>query len=108
MAGSANGLGTVDVLVIVSGWLRVRPEGRAAYLDGCREVTIAARAAAGVIDFHLTPDPIEDDRINIFEQWESVEAVEAFRGSGTSDEQNAVIVAAHVEQHEIASTISLT
>jgi quinol monooxygenase YgiN len=95
-------------MLIVSGWLRVRPEGRAEYLDACRDVTLAARSAPGVIDFHLSPDPIEDDRINIFEQWESVQAVEAFRGSGTSDEQGAQIIAAHVEQDEVASTTTLT
>jgi len=94
-------------MVIVSGWLRVRTEERATYLDGCRAVVIAARAAPGVIDFHLSADPIEDDRINVFEQWESVEAVEAFRGAGPSGDQAAAIIGAHVEQHQIASTISL-
>lgn len=95
-------------MVIVSGWLRVRPDERAAYLDSCREAVLAARAAPGSIDFHLSADPIEDDRINIFEQWESIAALEAFRGNGTSDEQAAAIVAAHVEQHEIGSTTRLT
>ncbi len=95
-------------VLIVSGWLRVNAADRSAYLDGCREVILAARAAPGVVEFHLSADPIEDDRINIFEQWESAEAVEAFRGSGPSDDQAAVIEAAHVEQHEIASTTPLT
>ena len=44
----------------------------------------------------------------MFEQWEGAEAVEAFRGSGPSDEQQSMIIGAQVEQHEIASTISLT
>jgi len=95
-------------MVIVSGWIRVRPDERATYLDSCRAVIEAARAAPGAIDFHLSADPIENDRINIFEQWESTDAVEAFRGSGVSDEQAAAILGAHVEQHEIGSTTSLT
>jgi quinol monooxygenase YgiN len=95
-------------MVIVSGWLRVRPEDRHSYLAGCRETIALARSAPGAIDFHLTPDPIEADRINVFEQWESREAVELFRGSGPSDDQNELIVDARVEQHEVASTILLT
>ena len=81
---------------------------RAKYLESSREVILAARAAEGCIDFHLSADPLDDERINVFEQWEAVDAVEKFRGAGPSDDQQAMIIGAHVEQHEIASTISLT
>ena len=95
-------------MIIVSGWLRVAAADRAPYLESCREVIVATRAAPGCIDFHLSADPIDDERINVFEQWESAAAVEAFRGSGPSDEQQSIITGARVEQHEIASTVSLT
>jgi quinol monooxygenase YgiN len=95
-------------MIIVSGFLRVRPDERSAYLDASLEVIRMARSASGCLDFHLSPDPIETDRINIFEQWESVESVEAFRGSGPSDGQQAAIAEALVMQHLIASSISLT
>lgn len=94
-------------MIIVSGQLHVDEADRATYLLGCREVIVAARRAAGCVDFHLSADPIEPDRINIYEQWESVEAVEAFRGSGPSSEQTAVIRDARVVQHEVASSTDL-
>lgn len=95
-------------MIIVAGWLRVAPENRAPYLETCREVIAAARSAEGCIDFHLSADPLDVERINIFEQWESADAVQTFRGSGPSDDQQTMILDAHVEQHEIASTNSLT
>ena len=95
-------------MIIVSGFLTVDPGQRTDYLDSCDEVIRAARSAPGCLGFHLSADPIEADRINIFEQWESVESVEAFRGSGPSDDQQSVITGANVMQHEIASSISLT
>ena len=95
-------------MIIVAGWIRVRPEDRQRYLDQCLAVIEAARAAPGCIDFHISADHLELDRINVFEQWRSAEDVEQFRGSGPSDEQSAVIVSAHVEQHEIATSTSLT
>lgn len=95
-------------MIIVSGWLRVREENREAYLEGCREVVAAARSAPGCVDFHLSADLLDPARINVFEQWESVGAVDDFRGSGPSDEQEDAIAGAHVEQHEIQSTITLT
>lgn len=95
-------------MIIVAGYLHLDPDERASYLDGCIDVARVARSAEGCIDFHLSPDPIEPGRINIFEQWESVEAAEQFRGSGPSDDQQAAIIHASVAQYEIASTSSLT
>jgi quinol monooxygenase YgiN len=91
-------------MIIVSGSLRVDPTDRAAYIEGCREVVVAARAAVGCLDFHLSADPLEPDRINVYEQWESVAAVEAFRGSGPDADQAAVIRSAAVDEHEVASS----
>ena len=95
-------------MIIVSGWLRLAAEERAAYLDGCRDVIIAARSAEGCLDFHLSADPIEADRINVYERWESAAAVEAFRGSGPGGDQTSAIIAADVAQHEVTTTTSLT
>ena len=95
-------------MIIVSGWMRVAPDQRQAYLAGCVPVIEAARRAPGCIDFHLSADPLDDERINVFEQWAAVDDVERFRGSGPSDEQATAIVAAQVDQHEVASTTHLT
>ena len=95
-------------MIIVAGFLRVDPEVRGRYLHECAVVIRAAREAAGCIDFHLSADPIEPGRINIFEQWESVAAVEAFRGSGASGDQQAAVLDAQVTQHVVASSTSLT
>ncbi len=95
-------------MIIVSGHLIVEPADRATYLAGCVEFARLARAADGCLDFHLSADPVEPGRINIFERWTSAEAAEAFRGSGPSDDQQAAVLSATVEQHRIADTISLT
>lgn len=94
-------------MIIVSGAIYVDGDRRAAYLEDCHDVVVAARAAAGCLDFHLAADPIEPDRINVFEQWESASAVEAFRGSGPSGDQQATILRATVTQHEVASSTRL-
>ena len=88
-------------MIIVAGALRVDPAQRTAYLDDCYDLIAEARRTKGCVDFHLTPDPLEPDRINIFEQWESVAAVDAFRGSGPSGAQQDAIRSASVWQHEI-------
>ena len=94
-------------MIIVAGPIYVDAADREAYVRECCEVIVAARAADGCVDFHIAPDPIESDRINVFEQWDSVEAVEAFRGSGPSSDQSAAIRDARVCQHEIETTTKL-
>ena len=94
-------------MIIVAGPVYIDAAERDAYLDGCREVITAARAADGCVDFHLAADPIEDDRINVFERWETVAAVEGFRGAGPSPEQAAAIRDAAVMQFEVASATPL-
>jgi quinol monooxygenase YgiN len=96
------------LVVIVAGHLVVDPDGRADYLSGCVEVMRAARRTPGCLDFSLSADLLEPGRINIFERWESQAAVEAFRGSGTGDEQGAAILAASVAQYDAGNERTLT
>lgn len=95
-------------MIIVAGHLTVEPDNRPAILDRHRRVIEAARAAPGCLAFHLSADAIEVDRINIFEQWESADAVERFRGSGPDDEQRTGIVDAKVHQYDVTTSAALT
>jgi quinol monooxygenase YgiN len=94
-------------VVIVAGHVVVDPEERDDYLAGCVEVVRQARRAPGCLDFSLSADLLEPGRVNIFERWESVAAVQAFRGSGPSDEQGAAIRTASVAEYDISDERSL-
>jgi quinol monooxygenase YgiN len=95
------------LVVIVAGHLVVDPEERDDYLAGCVEVVRQARRAPGCLDFSLSADLLEPGRVNIFERWESVAAVQAFRGSGPSDEQGAAVRTASVAEYDISDERSL-
>ena len=95
-------------MIIVAGHLIVDPEGRKTYLEGCVAVVEQARGAHGCLDYSLSADLVDPGRINIFERWESQSDVEKFRGSGSSDEQNAVILGASVAEYDVADVRPLT
>ncbi len=95
-------------MIIVAGHLRVDPADRPTYLAGCRSVIEAARQTEGCLDFHLSADALEPDRINIYEAWDSAAAVESFRGSGPDDGQAEMVRSADVHQFTVASSTSLT
>jgi quinol monooxygenase YgiN len=88
-------------MIIVAGHLIVDAGERAAYLQTCIEVIAQARQASGCLDFSLTADLLDQTRVNVFERWESRAEVEAFRGSGPSDEQNAMIRGAAVAEYDV-------
>jgi len=89
--------------VIVAGHLIVDAADRAEYLAGCVEVVSRARQANGCLDFALSADLLDSGRINVLERWTSQEAVEAFRGSGSSDDQNAAIILASVAEYDVGA-----
>ncbi|WP_163799626.1 putative quinol monooxygenase [Mycolicibacterium sediminis] len=88
-------------MVIVAGYLIVESTERAAYLEGCADVVVQARGAAGCLDFAICGDLLDPGRVNVFERWESRAAVEAFRGSGPSDEQGAALLSGSVAEYDV-------
>ena len=94
-------------MVIVAGHLVVDPQRRDSYLAGCLEVVRQARQTPGCLDFALSADVLEPGRINVFERWESQAAVQAFRGSGPSDDQAETIVSASVSEFDVTDERTL-
>ncbi|NMN97854.1 putative quinol monooxygenase [Antrihabitans stalactiti] len=94
-------------MIIVAGHLRVDPADRASYLDTCQEVVTLARGTKGCLDFALSADIVDADRINILERWETLEDVQAFRGEGTGDDLGARILGADVREFEASSETKL-
>jgi hypothetical protein len=63
-----------------------------------------ARAAPGCRDFVVASDPIEPDRVNVYEEWDSFADVLTFRGDGPGPALAGSIVRAEVSRHEIAAS----
>jgi quinol monooxygenase YgiN len=89
-------------VIIIAGTLRVDPAVRASYLEVVSAATAMARRAPGCLDFAQSPDPLEPDRINIYERWESDEQLEAFR-SLPADIEPPPIQGADVHRYRISA-----
>jgi quinol monooxygenase YgiN len=86
-------------MVIVAGHLIVDPDEREAYLESCHQVVEQARRTDGCLDFAICADLVDPARINVYERWESAEAVESFRGDGPSSDQQSAIRSASVAEY---------
>lgn len=91
-------------MLIVSGRIHVRAGARQKFVERSMEAVVAARAYPGCRDFVVTADPIESDRVNVYEEWESEEALLAFRGSGPGPDLSSSIVRAKVQRHVVSSS----
>lgn len=89
-------------MVIVAGHITVEPQQREAYLAGCVRIVEQARGTDGCLDFAISADLIDSGRINIFERWSSQAAVDTFRSSGPSDEQEAAMLSVSVAEYDVA------
>ena len=95
-------------MVIVAGHIDVVPADRDRYLAQCTGVVEQARRAPGCLEFSLSADLLEPGRIVVLERWADRASVEAFRGSGPSEEQGAAMLAASVAEYDVAAVRSLT
>ena len=91
-------------MIIVSGKIFVRAGTRDDFVAMSREAITMARRAPGCLDFVVAADPLEPDRVNVYEAWETEAALLAFRGEGPDAGMMSVIVRAYVRRHTIAAT----
>jgi quinol monooxygenase YgiN len=91
-------------MIIVAGRLYVRPERRDAFLAAAIEAVKQARRSTGCHDFVVAADPIEPDRVNVYERWDSEASLTAFRGEGPSSELSAEILRADVQRHQVSAS----
>jgi quinol monooxygenase YgiN len=89
-------------MIIVSGRIYITPGTRDAFLADSAVAMRAARRAPGCRDFVVVGDPLEPDRVNVYEEWDSSVDLLAFRGDGPGPAFTALIVRADVSRHEIA------
>ena len=88
--------------VIVAGKIYVVPGNRTEFIKRSLESVRRARKAAGCIDFAVSADLVESDRVNVFEIWTSMQALHEFRGSGPDDKLTQFIVDVEIGEYLVA------
>ena len=88
-------------MLIVAGKLYVHPQERDRWVAAHHEVTRIARSQPGCLDLHLSADPLEEGRINLFEQWESEAALQAWRAAADPPPKPEILDAS-IQKHHIS------
>lgn len=93
-----------DEMIIVSGRIYVQAGTREGFIASSAKEILQARQSPGCRDFVIAADPFESDRVNVYEEWDSVEDLLAFRGSGPDKSMRSVIEHAVVSRHNVSSS----
>lgn len=89
-------------MIIVCGSLRLHLGQRDSFIARSLPSVRAARAAQGCLDFSVSPDPLDPDRANVLERWESHADLQAFRGSGPDDDLSALIRSYDIQELSVS------
>ena len=91
-------------MIIVSGRLYLRPGTTEKFLAASAAAVAQARRSPGCRDFVVAADPLEPERVNVYEEWASDSDLLKFRGEGPDSDMSSSIVRASVSRHVIASS----
>jgi quinol monooxygenase YgiN len=90
-------------MLIIAGHLYVDPDERDKWVEAHYEIVKRARSQPGCIDLYFSADPVEQGRVNMFEQWESEERLEAWRAIADPPPKPEILRAS-VQKHQISSS----
>lgn len=84
-------------MLIIAGRASVADEDRDAYVAAHLDLVDRCRSAVGCLDVVIAADPLDPGRVNIFERWESQEALDAWRAVAEAPETGIEFVADDVQ-----------
>ena len=95
-------------MIIVSGKLKIAADKRTDFIIASVESIKEARNNPECSDFAVSPDPVELDRVNIYEEWSSKAALDEFRGSGLMNNLYDLVESFDVNQREVNESPTVT
>jgi hypothetical protein len=91
----------VDVPIIVAGKLTLKPGCRGEFIEQSLSSISQARANQNCLDFSVSPDPIDQNRVNIYEKWLSREALDVFRSIGPESRVLSMVLSFDINEYEV-------
>ncbi len=88
-------------MLIIAGYLELDPNVRDDYVAAHTDLIVRARRADGCLDLAISADSVSEKRVNLFERWESEEALEAWRAVSNAPQLDVQFVGGDVMKYAI-------
>jgi quinol monooxygenase YgiN len=89
------------VAIIVAGKLKLKRGSRDEFIEKSCKAISQARVLHACEDFSVSPDPIDENRVNIFEKWIARVPLDEFRNSGPDNDSFSLVESFDVNEYEI-------
>jgi quinol monooxygenase YgiN len=89
--------------IIVAGSLKLKPGTRDEFIEKSLDAISQARELDACEDFSVSPDPLDDNRVNVFEKWTSRTSLAEFRNSGPDNDSFSLVESFNVNEYEISA-----
>jgi quinol monooxygenase YgiN len=89
------------MVIIVAGKLKLKPGSRDEFIKKSLEAISQARELDACEDFSVSPDPIDENRVNVFEKWIARDPLDAFRSSGPDNDSFSLVESFDVNEYEV-------
>ncbi len=91
-------------MIIISGKVYVDEDKRDEYVAEFTDLMARARKHPGCLDLVIAADPLEADRINNYEAWESEEALEKWRKVANAPSLSFDKERSDVQKHQVSES----
>lgn len=91
-------------MVIISGRVYIDEDKRDEYVAQFSDLMARARNHPGCLDLVIAADPLEADRINNYEAWESEEALEKWRKAADAPNLSFDEERSEVQKHQVSGS----
>ncbi|GAA5136155.1 putative quinol monooxygenase [Thalassotalea piscium] len=84
--------------IIVAGKLLLKAGMREEFIEKSIPAILLARQNKACVDFSVSPDSVDANRVNIFEQWTTEEALTKFRDSGPESDTLSMVEVVDIKE----------
>lgn len=91
-------------MLIIAGWYTVAPEHRDKVVESHADLVARARKAPGNVDLAISADAVDPGRVNMFELWESEDALNSWRAVANPPAPITDMLGGDVQKHEISKS----
>ena len=89
--------------IIVAGKIMIKASSRDAFMERSFKSVKKARESEGCMDFSVSPDLIDSNRVNVFEKWETRQFLEDFREEGPEDDIFSLVESFYINEYEVST-----
>lgn len=87
--------------IIVAGKLQLKQGSRDEFIQKSCEAIALARGLDSCEHFSVSADPIDENRVNVYEKWNTKASLDSFRNTGSDTDLSSFVDSFDIHEYEV-------